>query len=73
VNSVAGVAVGGGNWGQSIPAPLGVSKSGSFLESIRQDACTHVTTVLGPGSGPYHGGHFHVDVLARKGGYRICP
>jgi hypothetical protein len=67
-----GLAVGGGNWGQGVLASLGVSKSGSFLESIRQDACTHFTTVLGPGSDPYHGDHFHVDVLRRKGGYRIC-
>ena len=37
-----------------------------------QGACTHFTTVLGPGSDPYHGDHFHVDVLRRKGDYRIC-
>lgn len=67
-----GVAVGGGNWGQGMLAALGVSRDGSFLEAIRRDACTHFTTVLGPGSDPYHGDHFHVDVLARKGDYRIC-
>ena len=67
-----GVAVGGSNWGQGILAALGVSRDGSFLGSIRKDACTHFTTVLGPGSDPSHGDHFHVDVLARKGGYRIC-
>lgn len=67
-----GVAVGGSNWGQGVLAALGVSRDGSFLGSIRKDACTHFTTVLGPGSDPNHGDHFHVDVLARKGGYRIC-
>ena len=67
-----GVAVGGGNWGEGILAALGVSRDGSFLEAIRKGACTHFTTVLGPGSDPYHGDHFHVDVLRRKGGYRIC-
>ena len=67
-----GVAVGGGNWGAGLLASLGVSRSGSFIEAIRKDACTHFTTVLGPGSDPYHGDHFHVDVLQRKGGYRIC-
>lgn len=67
------VTVGGkGSWGEGLLGAIGLSKSGSFLEDIRQAACTHFTTVLGPGSDPYHGDHFHVDVLARKGGYRIC-
>jgi hypothetical protein len=67
-----GVAVGGGKWGEGILASLGVSREGSFLETIRKGACAHFTTVLGPGSDPYHGDHFHVDVLRRKGDYRIC-
>jgi hypothetical protein len=66
------VAVGGGKWGEGILASLGVSKDGSFLEAIRKGACAHFTTVLGPGSDPYHGDHIHVDVLRRKGDYRIC-
>lgn len=67
------VAVGGqGNWGQSIVGPVKLSSGGSFLGDIRLKACTHFTTVLGPGSDPYHGDHFHVDWLQRKGGYRIC-
>ena len=66
------VAVGGGNWGEGMLAALGVSREGSFLETVRKGACTHFTTVLGPGSDPYHGDHFHVDVLRRKGDYRIC-
>ena len=68
----SGVTVSGGNWGDGILATLGLSKSGSFLEQIRIDACSYFTTVLGPGSDPYHGDHFHVDVLRRKGDYRIC-
>lgn len=69
----ADVAVGGkGNWGEGLLAAVGLSKDGSFLGDIRKAACTHFTTVLGPGSDPYHGDHFHVDVLQRKGGYRIC-
>lgn len=68
-----GVTVGGsGNWGQGLLGAIGLSKGGSFLDDIREAACTHFTTVLGPGSDPYHGDHFHVDVLQRKGGYRIC-
>jgi hypothetical protein len=67
------VAVGGkDNWGEGLLGAMGLSKGGSFLEDIRAAACTHFTTVLGPGSDPFHGDHFHVDVLQRKGGYRIC-
>ncbi|PZF76361.1 hypothetical protein DK847_14375 [Aestuariivirga litoralis] len=68
-----GVSVGGkDNWGEGLLGALGLSKGGSFLEDIRKAACTHFTTVLGPGSDPFHGDHFHVDVLRRKGDYRIC-
>jgi nucleoside-diphosphate-sugar epimerase len=28
-------------------------------------------TVLGPGD-PYHEGHIHLDVIKRRGGYRMC-
>ncbi|MFN4141678.1 extensin family protein [Aestuariivirga sp.] len=67
------VAVGGsGSWGEGLLGAIGISKNGSFLEDIRKGACAHFTTVLGPGSDPYHGDHFHVDVLRRKGDYRIC-
>ena len=65
------VAVGGG-WGDGLLASIGLSKGGSFLGDIRNDACSYFTTVLGPGSDRYHGDHFHVDVLQRRGGYRIC-
>jgi hypothetical protein len=69
----ADVTVGGkANWGDGLLAAAGLSKGGSFLEDIRKAACRHFTTVLGPGSDPYHGDHFHVDVLQRKGNYRIC-
>jgi len=68
-----GVTVGGkGNWGEGLLGAIGLSKGNSFMDDIRKSACTHFTTVLGPGSDPYHGDHFHVDVLQRKGGYRIC-
>jgi hypothetical protein len=65
------VAVGGG-WGEGLLASIGLSKSGSFLDDIREGACIYFSTVLGPGSDRYHGDHFHVDVIARRGGYRIC-
>lgn len=66
------VTVGGGGWGGGILKTLGISGSGSFLGDIRKGACTYFTTVLGPGSDPYHGDHFHVDALERRGGYHIC-
>jgi hypothetical protein len=67
------VTVGGkDNWGEGLLGAVGLSKGGSFLDDIRKSACRHFTTVLGPGSDPYHGDHFHVDVLQRKGDYRIC-
>lgn len=64
--------VGGGNWGEGLLGALGLSGHDSFLDDVRKSACTYFTTVLGPGSDPYHGDHFHVDVLRRKGDYRIC-
>jgi hypothetical protein len=60
-----------GDW-SGLKQILGVSTQGIFLRRIRSDACIRFTTVLGPGSDPYHGDHFHVDVARRKNGYRIC-
>jgi hypothetical protein len=51
---------------------VGLSKRGGFLREIRQEACKHFTTVLGPGSDAAHGDHFHVDLAQRRSGYRIC-
>ena len=62
----------GGSWGIGLLSTIGLSKSGSFLSDIRKGACSYFTTVLGPGSDRYHGDHFHVDALQRRGGYRVC-
>ena len=70
--SDAAMKVGGGGWGGGILKSIGLSKDGSFLDDIRKGACKPFTTVLGPGSDRYHGDHFHVDVLHRRGDYRIC-
>ena len=40
-------------------------------DALRESACRRFTTVLGPGD-PFHEGHIHLDVIARRGGYRIC-
>ena len=38
----------------------------AFLKDVRKAACGPFTTVLGPGSDPYHSDHFHLD-LAKRG------
>jgi hypothetical protein len=60
-----------GDW-SGVKQLIGVSAQGKFLREIRRFACIRFTTVLGPGSDPYHGDHFHIDVARRKNGYRIC-
>ncbi len=60
-----------GDW-SGLKQLIGLSAQGNFLRKIRTDACIRFTTVLGPGSDPYHGDHFHIDVDRRKNGYRIC-
>jgi hypothetical protein len=43
-----------------------------FQAAIRAGACGYFTTVLGPGSDAAHAEHFHFDLAARRGGYRLC-
>jgi Extensin-like protein C-terminus len=38
---------------------------------VHDTACRRFMTVLGPGE-PYHDDHIHLDVIARRGGHRIC-
>jgi hypothetical protein len=45
---------------------------GRFHAAVRAGACRYFTTVLGPGSDPEHATHLHLDLRARKAGYRIC-
>ncbi len=42
------------------------------LQALRGSACGTFTTVLGPGSNAAHEEHFHFDLAARQGNYRIC-
>lgn len=48
------------------------SVEGTFQAAVRTAACAHFTTVLGPGSDPAHADHLHLDMRARKRGFRIC-
>lgn len=44
----------------------------AFVQAVRKTACLSFTTVLGPGSDAAHADHLHLDVKARKGGFRLC-
>ena len=44
----------------------------AFLRDLRALACQDFTTVLGPGANAAHAEHFHIDLEARRGGYRVC-
>ncbi|SNR41152.1 extensin family protein [Paracoccus sediminis] len=44
----------------------------AFQRTVRSAGCLFFTTVLGPGSNAAHGGHLHLDVAARRGGWRLC-
>ena len=44
----------------------------AFLRDLRALACQDFTTVLGPGANAAHAEHFHIDLEARRGDYRIC-
>lgn len=41
-------------------------------ERVRGSLCERFTTVLGPGSDRYHENHIHLDLIQRRGGYRMC-
>lgn len=60
-----------GDW-SGLKQLVGASGKAAFLRTIRQYACLRFTTVLGPGSDPYHGDHFHVDLAKRRPGSRVC-
>lgn len=43
-----------------------------FRDEIRGSACRRFTTVLGPGSDSSHESHIHLDLIERRGGFRMC-
>lgn len=44
----------------------------AFQRAVRSTACLHFTTVLGPGANAAHDDHLHLDIKARKNGWRLC-
>ena len=53
-------------------SPTDMTVSKELRASLRESACVRFTTVLGPGSDGYHEAHIHLDLAARRNGYRIC-
>ena len=56
-------------------APTSASSAGdAALAALRTAACGWFTTVLGPGSDPYHSDHLHLDLQPHGANdrYRIC-
>lgn len=56
---------------KSVLAPTDVNQPKGVRADLRESACRRFTTVLGPGE-PAHDDHIHLDILQRRGGYRIC-
>ncbi len=54
------------------PAGRDATLEGAFQRAITEAACLYFTTVLDPGSDAAHQNHLHLDVKARRGGYRYC-
>lgn len=44
----------------------------AFQRTVRAAGCLFFTTVLGPGSNEAHDDHLHLDMAARRGGWRLC-
>jgi hypothetical protein len=44
----------------------------AWRELLRATACKRFTTVLGPGSDPYHDEHIHLDLAEHRGDFRMC-
>jgi hypothetical protein len=48
------------------------SVSRETRETVLHSVCARFSTVLGPGSDWYHEDHIHLDLMERRGNYRIC-
>jgi hypothetical protein len=47
-------------------------RAGKFLKTVREDACSDFSTVLGPGSDRAHRNHIHLDLQNRRSGKSYC-
>ncbi|ANH04891.1 hypothetical protein shn_13170 [Shinella sp. HZN7] len=69
---IAGFALKSGKTVTIRPADKEPTLDGAFQRAITEAACLYFTTVLDPGSDAAHQNHLHLDVKARRGGYRYC-
>jgi hypothetical protein len=46
--------------------------SRDLRENVLHSVCARFSTVLGPGSDWYHEDHIHLDLMERRGNYKIC-
>jgi hypothetical protein len=63
---IAAFEMAGREWVAVGPREDDEAPDARFLNAVREAACTHFHTVLGPGSDAFHTDHFHLD-LARCG------
>lgn len=54
------------------PRPDSSAPERAFQAAVRGGACAFFTTVIGPMTNKAHADHFHFDMAARRGGYRLC-
>ena len=61
---------------QTSAGTMDLTKADAATKALREDLkkafCARFSTVLGPGSDPFHSDHIHVDMAERRGGYRMC-
>ncbi len=69
---IAGLTLESGKTIDIHPADRDSTLGGAFQRAITEAACLYFTTVLDPGSDAAHETHLHLDVKARRGGYRYC-
>lgn len=69
---IAGFALKSGKTITIRPADKDSTIEGAFQRAVTEAACLYFTTVLDPGSDTAHENHLHLDVKARRGGYRYC-
>lgn len=69
---IAAFTLSGGERVDIHPRREDTTLSGAFQRTVTAAACLYFTTVLDPESDAAHEKHLHLDVLARKGGYRYC-
>jgi hypothetical protein len=69
---IAGFSLAGGGSFTIKPRMQDSTMDGALQRAVTSAACLYFSTVLDPGSDAAHETHLHLDILARKNGYRYC-